>query len=100
MAVQVVDLVAEAACHHALILHFKLVAVAILCLDLHLHRAGHFPPAAGQGQAAFQAGLLAGAADDLRIHQLDDVLLVVQHHHHTAADANLRGSQTHAAGSS
>ena len=98
MAVQVVDLVAEAPSDHAFILYLKLVAAAILCLDLHLHGTGHFPPVTGQGQAAFQAGLLAGAADDLRIHQFNHVLVPVQQHHHTAADANLGGCQTHTAG--
>ena len=36
--------------------------------------------------------------DDLRVHQLDDVLVLVHHHAHTAQHAHLRGSQTHAAG--
>ena len=98
MAVQMLDLVAEAAGSQSLILHLKPVTVPILRPDADDLRAGDLAVFPGNAEAALQTGLLTLGADDLRIHQLDKLLLLVQHYADTAQHADLRGSQTHAAG--
>ena len=52
----------------------------------------------GNAETALQTGLLTLSADDLRIHQLDELILLVQHHAHPAQHTYLRCGQPHAAG--
>ena len=98
MAVQMLDLVAETAGGQTLVLHLKPVAVAILSADADDLRPRDLAVFPGNTEAALQAGLLTLSTDDLRIHQLDELILLVQHHAHAAQHAYLRGGQAHAAG--
>ena len=92
------DLVAEAPGCQPPVLHLEPFAVPILCADAHHLRAGDNAVLAGHAQAALQPRLLALRADDLRVHQLDELVVLVQHHAHPAQDTHLRRSQPHTAG--
>ena len=95
---KVLDLVAEAAGGQALVLRLKPVAVPVLGTDTDDIGPRHLAVFPGDTEAALQAGLLALGVDDLRVDQLDELVILVQHHAHTAQHTHLGRGQAHAAG--
>ena len=98
VAVQMLDLMAEATGSNPLVLHLEPLAVTVLRLDTHHIGAGHLAVFPGYAEAALQRRLLPFGIDDLRVDQLDDLVVLVQHDTNAAQDTHLRGCQTHAAG--
>ena len=91
------DLVAEAAGGQALVLHLKIVAVAVLCPHPDNIGTGHDAVFTRHAQTALQPGLFALGGDDLRVDELNDLVVLVHHHAHPAQHAHLGRRQAHAA---
>ena len=92
------DLVAEAAGGQPLVLRLEPVAVTVLGADADDVGPRHLAVFPGDAEAALQAGLLPLGVDDLRVNELDELVVLVQHHAHTAQHAHLGRGQAHAAG--
>jgi hypothetical protein len=105
-----VVLVLDAAGQQTLGLQLEPIAVAVLCADSDGGRAGHCAVVAGEGQAALVGGLLIlGHGEDLRVHEVDELVLVIcgdllrgvggiPHDEQAAQHPHLRAGQTHAVG--
>ena len=98
MTIQVLDLMAEAPGRQALVFDLEPLTVPVLGTDTHHLRPRYHAVFPGNAQAALQPGLFSLGVDDLRVHQLDQLILLVQHHAHPAQYAHLGRSQAHAAG--
>ena len=98
MAVEMVDLVQEAAGKDLVALVLVPVAVAVLRADNDMLRPGDDAVFAGQAQTALQPGLcLLADLDDFGVHELD-ILVARVDDDHAAQDSDLRPGQTDAVG--
>ena len=97
-----VQLMAEAAAGKTHALHLEPLAVSVLGANLHLIGALHQAELARHAETALRAVLLTGGGDNLRVNELDDILILpfrhigLQHQHCPAQNTYLGRSQAHA----